>query len=63
MVKVEVLVSADTWPLIKRIAKKSNQVTVLLNIVLKKITSNTQSHGTYFDIVLGNHALSVQPTD
>lgn len=41
MVKVEVLVSAD-----KRIAKKSNQVTVLLNIVLKKITSNTQSHGT-----------------
>lgn len=46
MVKVEVLVSADTWPLAKRIVKKSNQVTVLLNIVLKKITSNTQSHGT-----------------
>ena len=33
-----------------------------LYIVLKKITTTTSSHGTPFDIALGNHALRAQPT-
>ena len=36
---------------------------VLLYIVLKKITTNTSSQGTWIDIVIGNHELRAQPTD
>ena len=39
-----------------------NLIIVLLYIVLKKIWINTASHGTQFDIALGNHALHSQPT-
>ena len=43
--------------------KKTNLIMVLLYIVLKKIRTNTASHGTQFDSALGNHALRAQPTD
>ena len=39
-----------------------NLIIILLYIVLKKIRINTASHGTQFDIALGNHALHSQPT-
>jgi len=56
---------------------ESTVIIVLLNIVLKKITTNALSHRRQFifdkacsyfavrelDIGLGNHALHVQPTD
>ena len=42
---------------------KSNLMTVLLYIVLKKITTNKPSHRTQFNIALKNHALHAQPTD
>ena len=56
---------------------KPNLITVLLYIVLKKITTNALSHRTQFifdtpcsyfavrelDIALGNHALHAQPTE
>ena len=41
----------------------TNLIMVLLYIVLKKIRTNTASHGTQFDSALGNHALRAQPTD
>ena len=37
--------------------------TVLLCIILKKITTKTPSHATQFEVALGNHALRAQPTD
>ena len=40
---------------------KSNLITVLLYIVLKKITTNKPSHRTQFNIALKNHALHAQP--
>ena len=43
--------------------KKPNLIIDLLYIVLKKITTNTPSQGTWIDIVIGNHALHAQPTD
>ena len=42
---------------------KSNLITVLLYIVLKKITTNKPSHRTQSNIALKNHALHAQPTD
>jgi len=45
------------------ISQKPCLTIVLLYIVLKKITTNAQSHGTLFDVALWNHALRAQPTD
>ena len=42
---------------------KSNLITVLSYIVLKKITTNKPSHRTQSNIALKNHALHAQPTD
>ena len=36
---------------------KPNLLIVLVYIVLKKIRTDTASHGTQFNIALGNHAL------
>jgi len=40
-----------------------NLITVLLYIVSKKITINTPSHGTHFDIAPENHTLRAQTSD
>ena len=42
---------------------KTEPNTYLLRIVLKKISTNTASHGAQFDIALKNRALSAQTTD
>ena len=46
--------------LIIRISQKPNLIIVLLHIVLKKVTTNTPSQGTWIDVVIGNHALRAQ---
>ena len=43
--------------------KKPNLTIVLLYIVLKKMMTNTPLQGNWIDIVIGNHALHVQPID
>ena len=49
---------------ISDIPKKLNLIIVSLDIVLKKIMTNTPSHGTQFDVDPGNRTLAgVQPTD
>ena len=45
-------------------ARKNPKLTIaLLYVVLKKIRTNTASHGTQFVIALGNHALCAKLTD
>ena len=43
--------------------KNQNLIIVLLYIVLKKMMTNTPLQGNWIDIVIGNHALHVQPID
>ena len=51
------------WLYFNRISPKPIQIIVFLYIVLKKMMTNTPSHENWVDIVIGNHALHVQPID
>ena len=54
MILTETLIIPD-------ITGKSDNYCFGIEIVLKKITTNTTSHRTQFDIAVKNHALSAQP--
>ena len=59
IIKVEVAEADDTYRDLEiPDITKSNLITVLLHIVLKKISTNKPSHRTQFNIALGSHALS-----
>ena len=47
--------------IIPDITGKSDNYCFGIEIVLKKITANSASHRTQFDIAVKNHALSAQP--
>ena len=50
-------------PIFLSFEKGNLLIYTFVNIVLKKIRTSTESHGTQFVIALGNHALRAQPPD